>query len=168
MIRRPPRSALFPYTTLFRSELLGDDLEVVGGVGDERSGLLGGRGLAGLGDGGAREERQGHGCRGGDQCAGAERAGTAGAVRRRRCHLPEGRPECGVRGRHVRRLSVLPLQPPTELADGFGLGRRALSPASRTDRLAGELTPVLRWVPGSPSGSSWRPRTIRRRRSRSL
>src|SRR3712207_3643111 len=139
MIRRPPRSALFPYTTLFRSELLGDDLEVVGGVGDERSGLLGGRGLAGLGNRGAREERQGHGCRGGDQCAGAERTGTAGAVRPRRCHLPEGRAECGVRGRHVRRLSVLPLQPPTELADGFGLGRRALSPASRTDRLAGEL-----------------------------
>src|SRR5215216_7345766 len=25
MIRRPPRSTLFPYTTLFRSEILGDD-----------------------------------------------------------------------------------------------------------------------------------------------
>src|SRR5258707_9332399 len=25
MIRRPPRSTLFPYTTLFRSELFGDD-----------------------------------------------------------------------------------------------------------------------------------------------
>src|SRR3712207_7701943 len=25
MIRRPPRSTLFPYTTLFRSELVGDD-----------------------------------------------------------------------------------------------------------------------------------------------
>src|SRR5256886_13305999 len=31
MIRRPPRSTLFPYTTLFRSELLpsGDDAELV-------------------------------------------------------------------------------------------------------------------------------------------
>src|SRR3712207_9058197 len=26
MIRRPPRSTLFPYTTLFRSDLLGDGL----------------------------------------------------------------------------------------------------------------------------------------------
>src|SRR3712207_7512958 len=29
MIRRPPRSTLFPYTTLFRSPLLGDDLDLV-------------------------------------------------------------------------------------------------------------------------------------------
>src|SRR5256885_7571155 len=29
MIRRPPRSTLFPYTTLFRSELL-DDLNICG------------------------------------------------------------------------------------------------------------------------------------------
>src|SRR5438445_6846099 len=28
MIRRPPRSTLFPYTTLFRSPLLGADLEL--------------------------------------------------------------------------------------------------------------------------------------------
>src|SRR3712207_7258262 len=27
MIRRPPRSTLFPYTTLFRSEVLGDALD---------------------------------------------------------------------------------------------------------------------------------------------
>src|SRR2546422_1538454 len=33
MIRRPPRSTLFPYTTLFRSELLGTGL---GRVGEER------------------------------------------------------------------------------------------------------------------------------------
>src|SRR5690348_17969596 len=34
MIRRPPRSTLFPYTTLFRSDLLGVDHEQheVGGV----------------------------------------------------------------------------------------------------------------------------------------
>src|SRR3712207_7372344 len=29
MIRRPPRSTLFPYTTLFRSHLLGGDVEAV-------------------------------------------------------------------------------------------------------------------------------------------
>src|SRR5258706_10778676 len=29
MIRRPPRSTLFPYTTLFRSGELGDDAEAV-------------------------------------------------------------------------------------------------------------------------------------------
>src|SRR3712207_7561916 len=29
MIRRPPRSTLFPYTTLFRSLLLDDDLHVL-------------------------------------------------------------------------------------------------------------------------------------------
>src|SRR5256884_9314086 len=34
MIRRPPRSTLFPYTTLFRSALIGDDV-VLG----ERRGL---------------------------------------------------------------------------------------------------------------------------------
>src|SRR2546430_13539098 len=31
MIRRPPRSTLFPYTTLFRSEVLGQRLELVDG-----------------------------------------------------------------------------------------------------------------------------------------
>src|SRR5258707_6154453 len=30
MIRRPPRSTLFPYTTLFRSEVVRDDLPPVG------------------------------------------------------------------------------------------------------------------------------------------
>src|SRR2546427_3922110 len=46
MIRRPPRSTLFPYTTLFRSDvivttnLFGDILS------DEASGLVGGLGLA--------------------------------------------------------------------------------------------------------------------------
>src|SRR3712207_8094599 len=32
MIRRPPRSTLFPYTTLFRSLLVGDAVGAVGGV----------------------------------------------------------------------------------------------------------------------------------------
>src|SRR3712207_8411468 len=47
MIRRPPRSTLFPYTTLFRSEgaarLLGRPPEVEGTVvaGDARGGTLG-------------------------------------------------------------------------------------------------------------------------------
>src|SRR2546426_4132096 len=30
MIRRPPRSTLFPYTTLFRSDQLGDGLGAIG------------------------------------------------------------------------------------------------------------------------------------------
>src|SRR3712207_7377616 len=35
MIRRPPRSTLFPYTTLFRSSLDGDRAELVGrGIGE--------------------------------------------------------------------------------------------------------------------------------------
>src|SRR3712207_9009976 len=41
MIRRPPRSTLFPYTTLFRSRVEEDGTEVLGrGVG--REGLLAG------------------------------------------------------------------------------------------------------------------------------
>src|SRR5438309_8493899 len=32
MLRRPPRSTLFPYTTLFRSEFAGLDLRLVNGV----------------------------------------------------------------------------------------------------------------------------------------
>src|SRR3712207_7807925 len=32
MIRRPPRSTLFPYTTLFRSDALGGDLRCVAGA----------------------------------------------------------------------------------------------------------------------------------------
>src|SRR2546430_5425123 len=35
MIRRPPRSTLFPYTTLFRSRLHGR--AIVGGLGEERA-----------------------------------------------------------------------------------------------------------------------------------
>src|SRR5437870_6622786 len=30
MIRPPPRSTLFPYTTLFRSEVIADELDVLG------------------------------------------------------------------------------------------------------------------------------------------
>src|SRR3712207_8726391 len=56
MIRRPPRSTLFPYTTLFRS---------LAAAGDLRLGLGGGDGAhlvaGGLGDG---AERPGLGCRG--------------------------------------------------------------------------------------------------------
>src|SRR3712207_7455002 len=37
MIRRPPRSTLFPYTTLFRSDVLGGG----GGGGDDADDLLG-------------------------------------------------------------------------------------------------------------------------------
>src|SRR3712207_7641870 len=34
MIRRPPRSTLFPYTTLFRSARAADDGDVTGGPGE--------------------------------------------------------------------------------------------------------------------------------------
>src|SRR5258706_10862301 len=34
MIRRPPRSTLFPYTTLFRSRLVGNPKQVITGVAD--------------------------------------------------------------------------------------------------------------------------------------
>src|SRR5258708_26043717 len=37
MIRRPPRSTLFPYTTLFRSELLGGHFLAGGGLHQRRS-----------------------------------------------------------------------------------------------------------------------------------
>src|SRR3989442_5014835 len=40
MIRRPPRSTLFPYTTLFRSERVGGQ---AGGVGEIAAGRRGGR-----------------------------------------------------------------------------------------------------------------------------
>src|SRR5256885_16009952 len=48
MIRRPPRSTLFPYTTLFRSPQLSSERSLV--VQDERA-------EDGRGDGDAREER---------------------------------------------------------------------------------------------------------------
>src|SRR3712207_8337142 len=53
MIRRPPRSTLFPYTTLFRSEArhADDDEQQGDGVADRA--VRGGRGAAG-------EERQAH------------------------------------------------------------------------------------------------------------
>src|SRR3712207_8761642 len=34
MIRRPPRATLFPYTTLFRSDVLGDDQQRAAGLDD--------------------------------------------------------------------------------------------------------------------------------------
>src|SRR3712207_6986121 len=37
MIRRPPRSTLFPYTTLFRSALAGDQQDVVVGAAQLRA-----------------------------------------------------------------------------------------------------------------------------------
>src|SRR2546422_5316701 len=51
MIRRPPRSTLFPYTTLFRSGHLG----AVAGAGGP-----GGRALAGVGAGSGNERSEEH------------------------------------------------------------------------------------------------------------
>src|SRR2546421_9737511 len=44
MIRRPPRSTLFPYTTLFRSQLIEGvtHRELGGDLGDRKAGRLGG------------------------------------------------------------------------------------------------------------------------------
>src|SRR3989449_363089 len=39
MIRRPPRSTLFPYTTLFRSETMGADIEKSSAAGKEQEAL---------------------------------------------------------------------------------------------------------------------------------
>src|SRR2546429_4290055 len=41
MIRRPPRSTLFPYTTLFRSDLFAQGLEFFAALGDELVFVLG-------------------------------------------------------------------------------------------------------------------------------
>src|SRR3712207_8008142 len=56
MIRRPPRSTLFPYTTLFRSDLVG--LEVRGGDGGRREGAAG-EGGHGQQDGGGDAGHEG-------------------------------------------------------------------------------------------------------------
>src|SRR2546430_13359996 len=40
MIRRPPRSTLFPYTTLFRSRLILEHLERFGGYARDQQGLV--------------------------------------------------------------------------------------------------------------------------------
>src|SRR3712207_9036434 len=45
MIRRPPRSTLFPYTTLFRSDAAGDLAAAGGGLADAAVHLRGGRPL---------------------------------------------------------------------------------------------------------------------------
>src|SRR5260370_26410931 len=46
MIRRPPRSTLFPYTTLFRSDATGDDQDALEVFRQAAPPLLGGRGAA--------------------------------------------------------------------------------------------------------------------------
>src|SRR5258706_72657 len=82
MIRRPPRSTLFPYTTLFRSDVLGRE-EVAGGR-CELHLILHARGQAGevveaVDAGGGR--RAGVVAGGGDQAVGAaadQRHGLAG------------------------------------------------------------------------------------------
>src|SRR3712207_7357785 len=72
MIRRPPRSTLFPYTTLFRSPFVGEvgDADVAGAVHDARGvaeeeeeahvGAVGGRVERGrrAGDGGVRRSEE--------------------------------------------------------------------------------------------------------------
>src|SRR3712207_8525966 len=50
MIRRPPRSTLFPYTTLFRSERRGDTGALAHDVGHHVADFAGGRRLHDLAD----------------------------------------------------------------------------------------------------------------------
>src|SRR5260370_11637107 len=59
MIRRPPRSTLFPYTTLFRSHIAARLVEAL--AGRVQRGLRGGRGGRGgaLGPGGLRPRQAG-------------------------------------------------------------------------------------------------------------
>src|SRR3712207_7734417 len=60
MIRRPPRSTLFPYTTLFRSAAAGPrPLHREAGDADRREAELRGEGAAGGGPGGRRPDRPG-------------------------------------------------------------------------------------------------------------
>src|ERR1035441_4032702 len=42
MLRRPPRSPLFPYTTLFRSAITGESAPVIREAGGDRSAVTGG------------------------------------------------------------------------------------------------------------------------------
>src|SRR3989442_10319911 len=50
MIRRPPRSTLFPYTTLFRSATIGEQLPFLGGRSREQiAALLAAHGLTRVG-----------------------------------------------------------------------------------------------------------------------
>src|SRR2546421_10611817 len=59
MIRRPPRSTLFPYTTLFRSDLAHDPGIRVHPVARLRQEPLSAAAECGAGEGGQREEEQG-------------------------------------------------------------------------------------------------------------
>src|SRR2546425_9588052 len=68
MIRRPPRSTLFPYTTLFRS--LSEQARLRG----TQRGIIG----AGRSGGGAVGGTSGHGAERGSRDAGGEPAETAG------------------------------------------------------------------------------------------
>src|SRR3712207_7570387 len=58
MIRRPPRSTLFPYTTLFRSVVRSSPLEARGGALAHRPQLEQGEGLAALADAHLLEQRR--------------------------------------------------------------------------------------------------------------
>src|SRR2546430_10303915 len=58
MIRRPPRSTLFPYTTLFRSDLLEREHEVSGGEDSQGRRLRSARGAGPEGEPREREDRK--------------------------------------------------------------------------------------------------------------
>jgi hypothetical protein len=87
-------------------ELLGHDLELAAGLGDEPGGLLRGGGVDGRGAGGAGETGEGQNGGGPDEEAGADPGRAAGPGRGVGVDLLSGRGQHSVRGRHVRRLSV--------------------------------------------------------------
>src|SRR5256885_5021835 len=64
MIRRPPRSTLFPYTTLFRSLAQSPGRAAAGRCGE---GARQSRALQGIGAGPGRSDRRADRCRGGDR-----------------------------------------------------------------------------------------------------
>ena len=69
------------------------------------------------------------------------------------------RPQGRARRRHVRRISFFLSKPPTELADGFGLGSLALSPARRRAGLQGNSPQDCGGSPvhlGHHRGAVWR------------
>src|SRR2546430_13805798 len=106
MIRRPPRSTLFPYTTLFRSRRFGADRARGGAAGRERAG----RSLhERLPDGGAADRER-------PRAAALARASAAAAAHRLRAQLtwtssppPTSCPSSSTRasGRRLDRKSVV-------------------------------------------------------------
>src|SRR3989454_5709849 len=81
MIRRPPRSTLFPYTTLFRSGGIREEVDGAGGEGRGGDRVGDGGGAAGGGAGGEGGRVAAHGGDGRVLGDGHDEGAAAGAVR---------------------------------------------------------------------------------------